>query len=308
MQTINARPTHSTFFIDLPLCRLNVMRSGQGEAMIMLPATISRLENWYDLVDFMAQWFEVYFFELPGHGESSPFQQPFTTALIGPLVEQLVDELGIQRFSLMGFSFGGILAMQVFSRLQRRIDNLVLLSPCLTWRSIQVSAMRREVLLKIVSLLKHASLKNKLYHLLHDPPYLPYSASFLRRLGNIEATIPVDDVLKKIQPTTLDILTAQIFESLKFEITPPQEPHSTPCYLAMSVFDPLIDFNVTVATLQRFFAQPEIIQLDYPFHQPPKPFTFDELNEEFGPTVEAFLAARREDIRCSDSDHRIYEE
>ena len=119
----------------------------------------------------------------------------------------------------------------------------------------------------------------------------------MRRLGNIEATIPVDEVLKKIQPTTLDILTAQIFESLKFEINPPQEPHSTPCYLAMSVYDPLIDFNVTVATLQRFFAQPEIIKLDYPFHQPPKPFTFDELNEGFGTTVEAFLAARREGIR-----------
>jgi len=260
----------------------------------MLPATISRLENWYELVDFMAQWFEVYFFELPGHGESSPFQQPFSTALIGPLVEQLVDELGIQRFSLMGFSFGGILAMQVFTRLHARIDNLVLLSPCLTWRAIQVSAMRREMLLRIVALLKHASVRNKLYHILHDPPYLPYSASFLRCIGNIEATIPVDEVLKKIQPTTLEILTAQIFESLKFEIPPPQELYSTPCYLAMSVNDPLIDFNITTATLQRFFARPEIIQLDYPFHQPPKPFTFDELNEGFEATVEAFLAARRE--------------
>jgi len=297
MQTINPRPTHSTFFIDLPLCRLNVMRAGQGEAMIMLPATISRLENWHELVDFTAQWFEVYFFELPGHGESSPFQQPFSTALIAPLVEQLVEELGIQRFSLMGFSFGGILAMQVFSRLHSRIDNLVLLSPCLTWRAIQVSSMRREVLLKIMALLKHASVRNKLYHILHDPPYLPYSASFLRRLGNIEATIPVDGILKKIQPTTLEILTAQIFESLKFEISPPQKLYSTACYLAMSVYDPLIDFNITTATLQRFFAHPEIIQLDYPFHQPPKPFTFDELNERFGATVEAFLAVSQEGIR-----------
>jgi pimeloyl-ACP methyl ester carboxylesterase len=294
MQTINKRPTHSTFFVDLPLCRLNVMRAGQGEAMIMLPATISRLENWHDLVDFTAQWFEVYFFELPGHGESSPFQQPFSTTLIGPLVEQLVDQMGIHRFSLMGFSFGGILAMQVFSRLQRRIDNLVLLSPCLTWRAIQVSAMRRELLLTMMALLKHASVRNKLYHFLHDPTYLPYSASFLRRIGNIEATIPVADVLKKIQPTTLEILTAQIFESLKFDYPPPQNQYTTPCYLAMSVFDPLIDFNITVATLQRFFAKPEIIQLDYPFHQPPKPFTFDELNRGFGATVEAFLAERWE--------------
>jgi pimeloyl-ACP methyl ester carboxylesterase len=288
----NGRPTHSTFFIDLPLCRLNVMRAGRGQAMIMLPATISRLENWHDLVDFAAQWFDVYFFELPGHGESSPFQQPFTTELMGPLVEQLADQLGFQQFSLMGFSFGGILAMQAFSHLHRRIDSLVLLSPCLTWRAIQVSAFRRQVLLNIASLLKHDPVRRKLYHLLHDPPYVPYSASVLRRIGNIEATIPVDDILMKIQPRTLEILTAQIFETLMFEIIPPQTLYDTRCYLAMSVNDPLLHYATTVDTLKQFFAQPEILSLDYPFHQPPKPFTFDELNQGFGATVEAFLSAR----------------
>jgi hypothetical protein len=50
-----------------------------------------------------------------------------------------------------------------------------------------------------------------------------------------------------------------------------------------------------VDTLKQFFAQTEILPLDFPFHQPPKPFTFDELNQGFGATVEAFLSAKREE-------------
>jgi len=42
--------------------------------LIIVPATISELENWLSLAQFMAQWFHVYFFELPGHGRSEPFR------------------------------------------------------------------------------------------------------------------------------------------------------------------------------------------------------------------------------------------
>ena len=39
-------PTHKTYFIDLPLARLHVLETGQGAPLIMVPATISELENW----------------------------------------------------------------------------------------------------------------------------------------------------------------------------------------------------------------------------------------------------------------------
>lgn len=285
------------FYLDLPLCRLNVMRAGQGPPLIMVPATISKAENWHELVDFAAQWFEVYFFELPGHGESSTLQQPFNTALIGAVVEQLVDSLGFARFNLMGFSFGGILAMQAFLRLQPRIDRLILIAPCLTGRAVQMSPVRRAIVLNLAALLKQGLVRKSIYHLLHDPPYNPYSASVLRRIGNVESTIPLDEVLRKISLVTLEVLAAQIDESLKIDFPLPPERYATPCYFAMSVNDPLLDYHTTLDTLQRFFARPSITELDYPFHQPPRPFTFDELNTGFSPTVESFLAAPWEGSR-----------
>ena len=52
-------------FMDLPLSRLHILETGQGEPLIMVPATISELESWRTLAQFMGQWFHVYFFELP---------------------------------------------------------------------------------------------------------------------------------------------------------------------------------------------------------------------------------------------------
>ena len=38
-------PVYKTYFMDLPLSRLHVLEVGEGEPLIMVPATISELEN-----------------------------------------------------------------------------------------------------------------------------------------------------------------------------------------------------------------------------------------------------------------------
>ena len=58
-------PAYKTYFIDLPLARLHVLETGQGAPLIIVPATISELENWVSMAQFMGQWFRVFFFELP---------------------------------------------------------------------------------------------------------------------------------------------------------------------------------------------------------------------------------------------------
>ena len=287
-QRYNSRPSHSSGFLELPLCRLHVARAGSGPPLVMLPATVSLLENWYELIDFAAQWFEVIFFELPGHGQSACFQQPFSTALMGPLVEQIADHLGWQRFSLMGFSFGGVLTMEALMYLQSRVEQVMLLAPCLTGRAIQLSVARRAAVLRLAGVFQRPGARAVLYRLLHDLPYRPYSAALLRSIGSVEDTIPMEQVLEKILPATLEILSVQITAALQYECQP-EAPFEIPCYFAMSVIDPLIDYATTRATLARFFAQPAITELHYPFHQPPRPFTFDEMNAGYRQSVEEFL-------------------
>jgi hypothetical protein len=57
----------------------------------------------------------------------------------------------------------------------------------------------------------------------------------------------------------------------------------------MSINDPLLCFDVTLDILQKHFANINTVRLTYPFHQAPRPFTYDEFNRDFYKTVDAFM-------------------
>jgi hypothetical protein len=277
-----------TYFIDLPLSRLHVMEIGNGPPLIMVPATISELENWQTLTQFMGQWFRAIFFELPGHGQSTPFPGRFSSQTVAEMVESLVDTLGFKRFNLMGFSFGGILAMRTFQRLTSRIDSLVMIAPCLGYRALTMSPLRRSLLFQINRLLGRPAVQQGFCNLVHNPCNLPAIERFLRRIGRLEDTIQLREKLGKIQQTTLRVLTAQINEILTTEFKVEPEKFRTPCYFAMSSLDPLLHFDITYEILKSHFVNISTLTLSYPFHQAPRPFTLEELNRDFHATVDSF--------------------
>lgn len=289
-------PTTKAFY-TLPLkpgvsLDLHVMRAGSGPPLIMVPATISELENWVTMVRFLAQWFTVYFFELPGHGKSQAFPTKFTTDQVAVVVEKLADSIGAQQFSLMGFSFGGILAMKSFQRLARRIERLILISPCLTHRALYFSERRKALLIHLAALVARPTIARGLLNLMHSQFTVETVVSILRRVGSLEDTI-ADNLKAKflaLPATTLDVLSWQLQEALTIEFTLPEEHYTTPCYFAMSRRDPLIDYMTTLAVAQAGFRDITVTTLDYPYHQPPRPFTFDELNRDFGRVVSQALS------------------
>lgn len=282
-------PPCSTFFIDLPLSRLHLMEAGSGEPLIIVPATISELENWVALAQFMAQWFHIYFFELPGHGQSTSFREPFSSHQVAHLVEQLTDRLGFERFSLMGFSFGGILAMRTYKRLSARINRLALIAPCLDHRALAFSPLRQSLLYRSNQLLRRPRMQTRFYELLHNQRTNAVIARLLHQIGHVERSIPLKDKLSRTQRDTIAVLNAQINEILttEFEVEPVK--YKTPCYFAMSARDPLLRYETTLSVLQSHFEQVSALRLDYPFHQPPVPFTYAEYNRDFYETVDAFV-------------------
>jgi len=282
-------PTHKTYFIDLPLARLHVLETGRGAPLIMVPATISELENWLPLAQFMGQWFHVYFFELPGHGQSEPFRGPFSSQRVAQLVEQLADRLGFERFSLMGFSFGGILAMQTFKLLSARIDRVVFIAPCLDHRALPFSSLRLSVLYNFNRFLSDPKIQRRFCDLIHNEFTVSLVVKLLQRVGHLENTVHLEQKLLHTAPGTISVLNAQIQEILttEFEVMPTR--HQTPCYFAMSVYDPLLRFDITLNVLYNHFENVKSVPLFYPFHQPPGAFSYEELNRKFSGTVDEFL-------------------
>lgn len=289
MKTVIAPPDYQTYQIELPLTSLHVMEAGYGDPLIVVPATISELENWVDLIQFMAQWFHVYFFELPGHGGSTPFGQKFSTGLVAETVSQLLDHLQVGRFNLMGFSFGGILAIRTFERLHNRIDRLILNAPCLTKRAILLSHPRLFAIKHINRLFRKRAIQVQFYLALQHPQRRARLMGLFQDLGKLERREQLEDKLGRVGISTLEVLAEEIEEALNFELMPPVNKYDTPCYLTMSVHDPLLDFHTTLKELENSFSNVHVTRLYLPFHQPPEPFTFEELNRDFGESAKKFI-------------------
>lgn len=289
---LHTPPSHKTYFIDLPLTRLHVLETGTGEPLIMVPATISELDSWLPLAQFMAQWFHVYFFELPGHGQSQPFRNGFSTQKVAQLVGQLADKLGHKRFNLMGFSFGGMLAMRTFKLLSSRIDRMILIAPCLGYQALPFSPVRLGLLYAANQLLGYPKIQQKFVDLIHNPNTISTTVKVLHKIGRLENSLLLEQKLSRAQTGTIAVLNAQINEILTTEFSAELHRSETPCYFAMSVHDPLLDFDTTQSILQRHFANVNTVRLTLPYHQPPRAFTYEELNNTFYQTVDAFICPR----------------
>jgi pimeloyl-ACP methyl ester carboxylesterase len=290
MADTNLSPfSYKTYHLELPLSRLHILEAGSGEPLIVVPATISELENWVDLIQFMAQWFHVYFFELPGHGGSSAFSQRFSTSLVAETVAHLADRLQLGRFNLMGFSFGGILAMRTFQLLHDRIDRVILNAPCVTRRAILLSKPQKFAMWNVNLLFRRQMVRRYLHRSFHHPRRRARLVTLFQTVGKVEHREHLENKLARTSLSTIEVLTEEIAEIMNVEFPHPAQKFDTPCYLTMSVNDPLLDFQTTLDELECHFENVYVTRLDFPFHQPPKPFTFDELNRDFKESANKFL-------------------
>ena len=129
----------SIYSAKLPKTTLRYAKCGNGPPLIILPATISRIKDWSSMIEAMGTKFTAYFFELPGHGGSSAYEENFSSDLVSETVKSFADFLGLGNFSLMSFSFGGILAYKTIAQLENRIDRVILIAPCLSYKALKMS-------------------------------------------------------------------------------------------------------------------------------------------------------------------------
>lgn len=282
-------PKVSYHHMQLPMTNLHYIMCGKGPPLIMVPATISKIDNWLALAQFMGQRFTVYFFELPGHGKSSPFPGPFSSELAAETVEAFIDGLGYKTVSLMGFSFGGILALTALIRLRQRIEKVILLSPVVSQRALRFSGLRRQLLKAMVSVVRNPRVRSGVLRSIRSSRLNGFLSQAIAQAGKVESSIPVGEVFLKISDSTADVLCYQLAEMLNFEMQAQSTPFEQQCYFAMSVHDPLLSFDTTLDIVKRNFQKVHVEKFQFPFHQPPKPFTFEEMNRNYGQLLEIIV-------------------
>lgn len=106
---------------------INYQRVGNGRsALVLVHGFLGGARYWIPLTSALKDYFDVIAVDLPGFAGSAHIPAPDSIAGLSQTVVQLMDRLDIQRFSLLGFSMGGMVAMQAALDQSNRVEQLIL--------------------------------------------------------------------------------------------------------------------------------------------------------------------------------------
>jgi pimeloyl-ACP methyl ester carboxylesterase len=97
---------------------------GEGEPLILLHGGLGHSDVWGDQIPALAQRFKVVTADSRGHGRSSRSAQPYSYALMASDVLALMDYLKIERASILGWSDGGIIGIDIAINHPERLNKL----------------------------------------------------------------------------------------------------------------------------------------------------------------------------------------
>jgi len=114
-------------YVDADGFRIRYLEAGTGAPLIHFHGAGGlRLYRSHEL---LAHKHRVLLFEVPGFGNSAVNERSQSVEDLGQSMAEAVTRLGIDRFNLMGNSFGGRLALWTALQVPDRIQSLVLVAP-----------------------------------------------------------------------------------------------------------------------------------------------------------------------------------
>lgn len=102
--------------------------SGSGPPVVLLHGVGLNQSIWAEQVKALEADFQVITYDLLGHGRSAPAR---ANAPLEDWVNQLnsvISDLAVEKFVLVGFSFGGLIAQAYVAQHSRMIEKLILMS------------------------------------------------------------------------------------------------------------------------------------------------------------------------------------
>ncbi|MDE6861680.1 MAG: alpha/beta hydrolase [Alistipes sp.] len=108
---------------------LHVCDTGRGErCVVLLHGYFESLVVWEEFVPLLSGRMRVVTLDLPGHGVSEVRGEIHTMEYLADTVAAAMEHLGVERYSVVGHSMGGYVALSLADRYADRLDAVVLLS------------------------------------------------------------------------------------------------------------------------------------------------------------------------------------
>lgn len=103
---------------------IHIESYGQGRPVVMIHGWAMHSGVWREFAQDMARNYRVICLDMPGHGQSGGIT-PYSLTGIG---DALLEAIPVQNFSLLGWSLGATIAIDMASRFSGRVDKLLILA------------------------------------------------------------------------------------------------------------------------------------------------------------------------------------
>ena len=105
---------------------LNYQRHGSGPPLVLQHGFLGGAGDWLPLFATFGRHFDVIAPDFPGFAGSGAIEAPDSVAGFADALLGLLDELGIERTTLLGHSMGSMVALQIALDHPDRLERLVL--------------------------------------------------------------------------------------------------------------------------------------------------------------------------------------
>ncbi|MCI0484981.1 MAG: alpha/beta hydrolase [candidate division NC10 bacterium] len=199
-------------------------QAGRGPGMLLLHGLGNDVRIWEGLIPLLSQRFTVTALDLRGSGRSSKPDAPFTLKEMAADVAAILPVLGADPISILGFSMGGTIALELATSCAERIDRLVLVSTPPSWagpfpppeairKLFSNTVVTTELLAEVYELIFGSDFKQRhtvqeyIEFRLHDPMPQPLE-SYLHQLHALEGH-PLNSKIDRIAVPTLVVTGAE---------------------------------------------------------------------------------------------------
>ena len=121
--------------VEVDGLRLHVRDVGSGPPVVLVNGIGAHAGMWQPLENALAGN-RLVSFDAPGTGTSQTSIVPRTMAGLADLLGGLVDQIGLESFDMVGYSFGGALAQEFALRFPERVRRLVLAATFPGWGGV----------------------------------------------------------------------------------------------------------------------------------------------------------------------------
>ena len=155
---------------------MHIADSQRGDkCVVLLHGYLESMLVWDEFVVLLKESVRVVTIDLPGHGVSMVTSEVHTMEYLAECVALAMEALGIERYSVVGHSMGGYVALAMVEKYASRLESIVLLSSTTSADSQEKCDRRR----REIELIK-AGKKNMLARLVPHAGFAPENVQRLK--------------------------------------------------------------------------------------------------------------------------------